>query len=66
MINNRRKYAEKGLVYDLHSTAEKISELSARALASDELPENSLVAFDRLVERASSALTKIHEFRDSR
>jgi hypothetical protein len=63
MRNQINEFAEKGLVEDLRSTAQKIAELTSRSMAHDRLPESTVELFDRLVQRAESALVRIQAFR---
>ncbi len=65
-MGSTRPYAEKGLVEDLRSTAEKIAILTGRAMTQDELSEDTVVLFDRLLERAACTLATIHKFRKKR
>ncbi|MFU0504412.1 hypothetical protein [Pseudaminobacter sp. NGMCC 1.201702] len=62
IANAPRQFPSKPFVDELHATAEKISMLASRSLASDELSNDELVLFDKLVQRAADALTRIHEF----
>ncbi len=62
-VNAARNYAEKGLVQDLRSTAEKIAIVTDRAMAQDSVTEETVMLFDRLVARAASTLSTIHKFR---
>jgi len=63
MRNQINEFAEKGLVEELRSTAHKIAELTSRSMAHDRLPESTIELFDRLVQRAESAVVRIQAFR---
>jgi hypothetical protein len=66
IVNNTRTYAEKGLVEDLRSTAEKIAIATNRAMAQDELSQDTVLLFDRLLDRAAGTLSTIRSFREAR
>lgn len=61
--NVKRPYLSKPLVDELHATADKISVLASRTLAADDISDEELLLFDRLVQRASDAVARIHEIR---
>lgn len=65
MRNDNRIFPEKGLVEDLRSTAHKIAELSSRSMAEDELPDETIELFARLVQRAESTVGRINTVRQA-
>lgn len=65
MRNDTRIFPEKGLVADLRSTAHKIAELTSRSMTQDELPDETLDLFVRLVRRAETTVDRISTVRQT-
>jgi hypothetical protein len=61
--HTRPQFSEKGLVADLHSTALKISEMSSRSMAAEELRGETLELFHELARRACVTIDAIQEMR---